>query len=111
MSKGPGLIPRPVAVGIACVITLVWAANVGATILVPSYEGNDTVNTAFMLLAGLVFALGKGKHDEEDDPDDDPPPLPPVPPPPDPEPDTPPPPGSISVAEVLERLKAERGGA
>lgn len=115
-NRAPGLIPRPVATGIAVVITIMWAGNYIGPVLIPGFERSEVVNTAFMLVAGAIFALGKGRDDPDDDdpptpapvPEPEPVPVPPLAPTaPGPEPDPVRDPNAVSVAELLARYHDE----
>lgn len=106
--RAPGLIPRPVAVLIAVAITVAWLFNFVGPYILPGFERSEIVNTAFMLVAGAVFALGKGRDDPPDDPGTPAKPTPPTPPP-QPQPVEPPPdhPDVVFARDLIERLSRE----
>lgn len=62
---GPGLIPRPLAIGIAVVITGVWAASQLGTLFVPGYQAPDAIHAALMIVLGAVFALRRTDAEAE----------------------------------------------
>lgn len=110
---GPGLIPKPLAIGIAVVITAVWAASQLGTLFVPDYEAPDAIHAALMIVLGTVFATVRRGDAEKDDNGDDPDEAP------DPEPERPrprpalprqQPPRSESAADMIARLQRERDG-
>ena len=119
----PGLIPRPLAYGLIVLIAALWAADVLRSILDQNHQVNTTLGSAFLLIAGLLGGLAKGKttDTEQGGPSGTapmpapmpppPPPAPPAPPPPPPEPEeAPPPEGALSLQQILDRLAAERDG-
>lgn len=84
---GPGLIPKPVAIAIAVIITAVWAASQLGSLFVAGYEAPEGIHAALMIVLGAVFALRRSdaadssdknerrrarpaRADDPDDPDD-----------------------------------------
>lgn len=76
---GPGLIPKPIAIAIAVIITVVWAASQLGSLFVAGYQAPEGIHAALMIVLGAVFALRRS-DDKPDKPDDDPPdrPTPPA---------------------------------
>lgn len=108
--QAPGLIPRPLAYGLIILIAGLWGFDVLRSIVDQNHQVNTTLGTAFMVVAGLLGGLARGRRDPAEPPPDDPPPDT-GPPAPDPPPDDPPPdlpPGAVSAAELIARLLAER---
>lgn len=96
---GPGLIPKPVAIVIAVVVTVVWAASQLGSLFVPGYQAPDSIHAALMIVLGAVFALQQRKPDNDDDEDD-----------PDEEPEPPRASGGELAADLIRRLQAESAG-
>jgi len=40
------------------VVTIVWALNFVADVLVPSYQPSPEINAPFMAIVGIIFATG-----------------------------------------------------
>jgi hypothetical protein len=131
---GPGLIPKPLAVAIAVVITGVWGLSQLAGVLsrlgivAAGYEPPEAIHAALMIVLGAVFALRQSDKPSSTPPTPptsaapSPPPAAPLPPPspvPRPTPLPPlvepsPPSRTESAADMIARLRAEQqqqGGA
>lgn len=101
---GPGLIPKPVAIVIAVMITAVWGASQLGSLFVPGYQAPDSIHAALMIVLGAVFAL---QRKGDDKPGDDKPAVEDVAEP------AKPPAGVELAADLIARLQAEqreRGG-
>lgn len=53
------MLPRPLTVAIAVIVTLAWAVNVVYGFLYPERH-DPSLNAIFAVVVGAVFALGKG---------------------------------------------------
>lgn len=92
------MIPKGLANAIVVLVSLVWAGNFAASVFIPGYQTDSTINFVFMTIVGGALALGRGS----DAPPNvierigqgfvnrgAPPPLPPQPPPEPPPPERP----------------------
>lgn len=61
-NRRQSVLPSPVSVGIAVVITTVWAASFVADILIPKYDVNPLVHLIMMGVAGAAFGHGFFKN-------------------------------------------------
>lgn len=52
------MLPRPLVVGIAVIITIGWAANLIVGFLYPG-RSDPALNAIFAIVVGAVFALGR----------------------------------------------------
>lgn len=52
--------------GLIVLVSLVWAANFGASLAVPGYTSDASIHAVFMATVGGLFALG-GKSDKGGD--------------------------------------------
>lgn len=82
------MIPKPLAVAIVCLVTIVWLGNFAAQFLVAGYTADGWVHTIFLSVVGGALAISR-KGGGSSPPDDDPPTAaapdtPTAPPPPDP---------------------------
>lgn len=60
------MLPKPLAVAIVCLVTLVWLANFAAQFLVPGYQVDGWVHAIFLSVVGTALGLSrKGGAPEE----------------------------------------------
>lgn len=50
---------------IITVVTVIWAANFAAGLLIETYEPDQSINTIFMAIVGGLFALGVKDNDDD----------------------------------------------
>lgn len=50
-------IPAPLANAIVILVSLVWAGNFVASVLLPTYRGDSALNFVFMTIVGGALAL------------------------------------------------------
>lgn len=96
--QAPGLLPKPVAVVVALVVSGLWGYDVLRSLLDATHQLNGTLGTAFSIVMGALFAqsrLGKPGQPPEDAPAEQPAPLPE---------------GAVTAADLIARLQAERRG-
>lgn len=82
------MIPKPLAVFIVCVVTVVWLANFAAQFLVPGYHVDGYVHGIFFSVVGGALVASRGTSPSSADTPSPPekledgsqPPPPPVPP-------------------------------
>ena len=55
---------------IIAVVTVVWAVNFGAGLVVDGYEPDQAINGIFMAVVGGLFALGARGNNEPPQPPD-----------------------------------------
>lgn len=60
------MIPRPLAVGIMLLVSVVWAADFVANIVIVGYESSELIHVAFMSIVGGALAFAR-----KDKPSDD----------------------------------------
>jgi len=53
------VIPKPVAVAIVCLITLVWIGNFAAQFVVPGYQVDGWIHTIFLSVVGGALAFSR----------------------------------------------------
>lgn len=63
------MLPRPFAVGLAVLISVVWTANVVIGFIDPE-RSDPTINAVFAVVVGAVYALGRKDRPsaDKDDP-------------------------------------------
>jgi hypothetical protein len=54
-------IPAPLAIAIVVLVSLVWAGNFLASVFLPGYHPDSTLNFVFMTIVGGALALGGGE--------------------------------------------------
>lgn len=59
------MIPKPVASAIIVLVTIIWAANFVAPIVLPEYKPDVTINGIFMGIVGAAFAFGRKGTEKE----------------------------------------------
>lgn len=57
------MIPKGLANAIVVLVSLVWAGNFAASVLVTGYETDPTINFVFMTIVGGALALRRGPDD------------------------------------------------
>lgn len=83
------MIPKGLANAIVVLVSLVWAANFAASVFIPDYQTDSTINFVFMTIVGGALALRRSPDDPPNAIErflnrSPPPPPPPEPPPPEP---------------------------
>lgn len=58
------------------VVTVVWAVNFGAGLLIQHYKPSESINGIFMAIVGGLFALGARNNGSKTPPTPPPPPAP-----------------------------------
>lgn len=57
------MIPKGLANAIVVLVSLVWAANFTASVFVPGYQTDSTINFVFMTIVGGALALRRSPDD------------------------------------------------
>lgn len=70
------MIPKPLAVAIVCLVTLVWASAFVAQFLTPGYTFDGYLHTVFLIVVGGALGLSRGKGGQEPPPPGGDPPAP-----------------------------------
>lgn len=55
------MIPKPLANAIVVLVSLVWAGNFFASVFVPGYQPDSSINFVFMAVVGSALALRRGE--------------------------------------------------
>lgn len=58
------MIPKGLTNAILSLVTLVWAGNFAASVLVPGYVSDPTIHFVFMFIAGGLLAIRRGTDSE-----------------------------------------------
>lgn len=56
------MVPRPLATAIVVVVCLVWVGNFAATVFVPGYQNDPSINFVFATIVGGSLALRRSDH-------------------------------------------------
>jgi len=57
------MIPKGLTNAILVLVTLVWAGNFAASVLVPGYVSDPTIHFVFMFIAGGLLAIRRNDND------------------------------------------------